>query len=208
MVKASEDLKISKKFKEKRKELKLSQEEVAKSIGVDQKTISHWENGINEPQLKKLRIFCNNYNIPLSFFIDKSFIREGVDSYNLNYYDSFESLEKSEFKLVNISKLFFNKDITENSFIVKTQEGSFDGKLNEDIFLLIEPCESVIFSKNISYLFKYQNDFYIRYISKNINSVIISAENKNFPPVILNEDEFLNIKIFGYVLGKIQIKID
>ncbi len=208
MVKASEDLKISKKFKEKRKELKLSQEEVAKSIGVDQKTISHWENGINEPQLKKLRIFCNNYNIPLSFFIDKGFIREDADSYNLNYYDSFESLEKSEFKIVNISKLFFNKDINENSFIVKTQEGVFDDKPNEDIFLLIEPCKSVIFSKNISYLFKYQNDFYIRYILKNINSVIISTENKNFPPVVLNEDELQNIKIFGYVLGKIQIKID
>ena len=43
----SEEAKISKKFKEKRKELKLSQEEVAKTIGVDQKTISHWENGIN-----------------------------------------------------------------------------------------------------------------------------------------------------------------
>ena len=59
---------LSLKLKSKRKELKLSQDEMARIIGVDQKTISHWENGVNEPQLNKIRIFCNNFNLPLSYF--------------------------------------------------------------------------------------------------------------------------------------------
>ena len=199
-----EDGKISKKFKEKRKELKLSQEEVAKSIGVDQKTISHWENGINEPQLKKLRIFCDNYNIPLSFFTGKSFIQKDTDNYKLYYYESFENLNKSEYKIINIPKIFFNKEISENSFIIKMHEISMINKYNKGDFLIIQPCENVDFSKNLVYLFSYQNDFYIRYISRNIKSIIISAENRDFPSVILDENEFLNIKIFGYITGKIQ----
>lgn len=57
-------------FKEKikfvRGELMISQEELAKRIGVSFSTVSRWELGKSVPQLvqqKKFEIFCNKYKI-------------------------------------------------------------------------------------------------------------------------------------------------
>ena len=44
------DNKLSKRIYELRKELKLSQKELAKQIGATQKAIDFWEKGINEPK--------------------------------------------------------------------------------------------------------------------------------------------------------------
>ena len=49
-------------IKELRQEFKLSQQQLAKEIGVSQKAIDFWEKGINEPKasyIKKLAIFFN-----------------------------------------------------------------------------------------------------------------------------------------------------
>lgn len=204
----SEENKISKKFKQKRKELKLSQEEVAKTIGVDQKTISHWENGINEPQLKRLRIFCENYDVPLSFFTDKSFIQNNNDIYRFGYYETFEHLKNSNSQTTVISKMFFSKEINENSFIIKMPDCSMDNKYNEGDFLLVEPYEKKQKLSDAVYLFEYQKDIYIRYISKNINSFLIRAENKDIPSVTLDEKDYKKLKILGRITGKIQIQAD
>lgn len=54
---------FSERFKQLRKKLNLSQEEIAKELNTGQKTISNWETGRNEPSLEALRTFCSNYNI-------------------------------------------------------------------------------------------------------------------------------------------------
>ena len=41
---------ISVRIKELRKELNISQQQLAKAIGVSQKAIDFWEKGINEPK--------------------------------------------------------------------------------------------------------------------------------------------------------------
>ena len=203
----NEEIKISKKFKAKRKELKLSQEEVAKSIGVDQKTISHWENGINEPQLKRLRIFCHNYNIPRSFFTDKSFIQNSAEVYMFNYYDSFENLVSGKFNIINISKLFFDTQIANSSFIVKMQGRSMIGKYDDGDLLIVSPYNNEVLSEKNPYIFKYADNIYVRYISNNINSVMLLAENKEVPPVELNKKELENITFLGNIIGKISVKM-
>ena len=203
----NEEIKISKKFKAKRKELKLSQEEVAKSIGVDQKTISHWENGINEPQLKRLRIFCHNYNIPISFFTDKSFIQNSAEVYMFNYYDSFENLVSGKFNIINISKLFFDTQIANSSFIVKMQGRSMIGKYDDGDLLIVSPYNNEVLSEKNPYIFKYADNIYVRYISNNINSVMLLAEIKDVPPVELNKKELENITFLGNIIGKISVKM-
>lgn len=50
-------------LKEFRKKHKLSQKEVAKSIGIDQRQWSRYENGINEFPLRYLKQICNLYKV-------------------------------------------------------------------------------------------------------------------------------------------------
>jgi transcriptional regulator with XRE-family HTH domain len=52
-----------------RKALKKSQSDLAKILGVDQKTISHWETGRNEPPLEALRTFSNLFKININWLL-------------------------------------------------------------------------------------------------------------------------------------------
>lgn len=60
-------------IKEKRKELKLTQEQLAKIVGVDRAAISQWENEITSPTKKNnLKKLCETLNIQPSILIDDS----------------------------------------------------------------------------------------------------------------------------------------
>lgn len=58
-------LEIGKSLKEKRTELNLTQEEVAKEIMVSRQTISNWENGKSYPDIENLVLLSQLYNISL-----------------------------------------------------------------------------------------------------------------------------------------------
>lgn len=58
--------KIGKYIQEKRKELKLTQLELASRLGVSEKTISNWENGRNMPDLSLFNPLCEELNISIN----------------------------------------------------------------------------------------------------------------------------------------------
>ncbi|QQK08965.1 helix-turn-helix transcriptional regulator [Miniphocaeibacter halophilus] len=58
-------MEIGKSLKEKRTELNLTQEEVAKEIMVSRQTISNWENGKSYPDIENLVLLSQLYNISL-----------------------------------------------------------------------------------------------------------------------------------------------
>lgn len=45
----------------------LTQEQVAKSIGVSKNTIFSWEKGISSPKADQVDMLCKLYNVPFSF---------------------------------------------------------------------------------------------------------------------------------------------
>ncbi len=61
----------------------LSQAALGKLLGVQAQTISNWENGKSEPNLKTINKLCEALNIPLYSLISKD-----VD-YQLNYEEAF-----------------------------------------------------------------------------------------------------------------------
>ena len=74
---------FSEKLKAARKQRGLSQAALGKLLDVQAKTISNWENGKSEPNLKTINKLCEVLNIPLYSLISKD-----VD-YQLNYDEAF-----------------------------------------------------------------------------------------------------------------------
>ncbi|MCQ2957867.1 MAG: XRE family transcriptional regulator [Candidatus Gastranaerophilales bacterium] len=200
---------ISLKLKAKRKELKLSQDEMARIIGVDQKTISHWENGINEPQLNKLRIFCDNFQIPVSYFTGES-VSEIKNTVKIDFYhDVYAScglggLVASEDKeTLEIPETLMPMKMKNDKkySIIKTRGNSMNPEIKDGDLVLIEHYNGEQIIDNAIYLFMYENEVFVKRLSKNINEIIITSDNKDYPQIILKSDEINRLNIIGKVFG-------
>lgn len=200
---------LSGKLKSKRKELKLSQEELARIIGVDQKTISHWENGINEPQLNKLRIFCDNFKVPMSYFTGE-ISKQIEDVMYIDYYsDVYASCgpggliasENKETLAIPTELLPTKLKRDKNYTIIRTRGDSMAPEIQDGDLLLIEHYTGEQIIDNSVYLFMYENEIFVKRLSKNINEMIITSDNKNYRQIVLRNEELENFHIIGKVFG-------
>ena len=200
---------LSVKLKTKRKELKLSQEEMARIIGVDQKTISHWENGINEPQLNKLRIFCDNFQVPISYFTGEQACQNS-NTVKIDFYsDVYASCgpggliasENKETLDIPLSLLPMKLKKDKSYSIIKTRGNSMNPEIQDGDMVLIEHYSGEQIIDNAIYLFMYENEVFIKRLSKNINEIIITSDNKDYPQIILKNEKINNLNIIGKVFG-------
>ena len=70
--KISEAIMFANILKTLRIENKLSQEELAKKIGSNQRQISKWENGIIEPNINQLKAIADEFQISTDYLIGRS----------------------------------------------------------------------------------------------------------------------------------------
>ena len=56
------EIKFAKNLKDLRKAKKITQKQLATTLGVDQRTVSAWENGICEPSFARLAEICQFFN--------------------------------------------------------------------------------------------------------------------------------------------------
>ena len=61
--------KISKRIYELRKDMKLSQSELAKKVGATQKAIDFWEKGINEPKASYIINLANFFGVSTDYLL-------------------------------------------------------------------------------------------------------------------------------------------
>ena len=200
---------LSAKLKSKRKELRLSQEELARIIGVDQKTISHWENGINEPQLNKLRIFCDNFKVPMSYFTGE--ISKQIE--NVMYIDYYSDVyascghggliasQNKETLAIPMELLPTKIKHDKNYSIIRTRGNSMAPEIKDGDLLLIEHYTGEQIVDNYIYFFMYDNEVFVKRLSKNINEMVITSDNKDYRQIVLRNEELENFHIIGKVFG-------
>ena len=110
--------------------LKLTQIEFAESIGVDQKTISYWENGNNIPNKSNIMTICNVFNLPNDYFKDVINViylpQENVNFHNnvipgdrieINYWSELPD----ELKNPKIQSVWFDREIIENAWGMRAE---------------------------------------------------------------------------------------
>ena len=95
-------------LKELRKEKKLSQKEIAKEMGISEKTLSRWENGESQIKQDKAEILANFFEVQVPYLLGYSNFRTHYEEdffYTTGYPVSFDQDEPVQ---VKNSKDFFN----------------------------------------------------------------------------------------------------
>ena len=69
-------------LKELRKEKKLSQKEIAGVLGVNEKTVSRWENGENEIKLAQANMLANHFGVSIEYLLGYGYKKRETKSVN------------------------------------------------------------------------------------------------------------------------------
>lgn len=180
-------------MKKKRKELGLTQNELAEKCGVSKNTIYNYENGKSEPNKETLNILAEIFNVPVLELMlneDKEKILKHSNYDELLTILENNVLEKIEKVLIkkykNITKKYINnKKIAQNIlFILKSITGKeiiYSPSIEKVIFFNIEDSTDIILY-----------DFIVieQYIL-NITSMIENLEKNN--DLFLNTTRFVNL---------------
>jgi len=88
-----------------------------------------------------------------------------------------------------------------NYSIIRVRGNSMSPEIKDGDLVLIEHYEGEQIIDNNIYLFMYENEVFVKRLSKNINEVIITSDNKDYPQIILRAEELNNLFIIGKVYG-------
>lgn len=70
--------------------------------------------------------------------------------------------------------------------------------------LLIIQLQDYIDKQNAIYAFTYEDEQYCKYLSKDLNTLIISSENKKYLDLRLVADDLSKVRVIGRVIGSIR----
>jgi len=86
-----------------------------------------------------------------------------------------------------------------NYSIIKTRGNSMAPEIQDGDLLLIEHYDGEQIIDNAVYFFMYENEVFVKRLSKNINEMIIPSDNKDYKQIVLQKDELNNM----YIIGKV-----
>ena len=185
------------KIKTLRKEHKLTQEGLAKKLGVAATAVSAWERDANKPLMDKIMIMSEMFNVPFTHFFD-------VEEYN----DSEEVLLPLYGKVACGEGLVVFETPTEyistpedwlksgEYFYVRASGDSMTGARIYDGDILFMRKQEEVENGQIAAVC-IDDEIVLKRVFKNYGDLILQSENKNYPPRIYNPNRDRNIRIIG-----------
>lgn len=179
-----------------RKDKNVTQSELSKNTKINLGHITHIENGERNPSYKALKNICKFLKVPYTLLM--SIYDKKITDDQINYkvfdhinYNKIISIDSS-YSLIDCPK-----DIHEASIAIKINSNAMEPTLKINSYAFIE-LSAPLEHKDIG-LFLYDDELLIRRFFIRKKSLVLRADNKNLPDIILSEnDEF---KIIGKVIG-------
>lgn len=214
---------IDQRLKELRENLKLSQKELADSLGTLLTTISKYERGENKPSVDFLLKLCEIYNVNLSWLIAGKgsmfivppdnkvlcqnnenaypieFVKMGAAAGTITWFDDYEP-EKEV--------IYFDKAWIKNILKVKPEylkaffsDGdSMQPTINDRDLLLIDTSKNQLHSSGV-FVFWLDGDLLVKRLELTLElDIEIISDNSNYPKRLLKRKSNKQFKILGKVI--------
>lgn len=141
-------------------------------------------------------------------------LRGNTNCIKLNYYpDVFGSCGNGSMvfsetaEKIDVTKSLINNYSASNKYSVINARGSSMAPLiqNED-YLIVEEYKGEQIVDDDIYVFRYNDELFVKRLAKNIDQILVISENKQFENRVINLSEN-NFQIIGKIVGLFRTKI-
>lgn len=183
---------------QKNKNGKVTQNDIACAIGTSRANVSKLfakNSFINDEKIEKIeKYFDVNLNIipeilQIDYFPeDIAVVKKGALVFSNK---SVKTMIPQTFLSVEKNSRYIMCNSKDNSMFPYIIEGDF---------VIIELKNETKIVNNKVHAFIYNDEFYIRRLSKNINQIIVKSDNKDFPTQYIEKSEMKNLHILGQIV--------
>lgn len=188
-----------------KKKGKVTQNDIARAIGTSRANVSKLfskNSFINDEKIKKIEKYFD-----VSFEnIKDDFV---IDYYPDSPFEIINNQIKISEKKVKFHLPFGLFNVNKNFKYIMTNaiDDSMLPNLKKDDFVIIELSDNQNIVNNKIHAFIYEDCFYIRRLSKNINQIIVQSDNETYPVQYIKKEDFSKLYIVGQAVYMIRTEI-
>lgn len=184
---------------------KPSQNEIAKIIGVKQSVIGNRVMRDSEFKDEEVKLLEEHYGVSLRQYSDPNTIQ-------LDFYDNVAGscgaglmvFDESSHK-ISVPKDVISRYSTSNKYSVILAKGSSmqpEIMDNDKVIIKMWNGEQIIDDR--IYLFRYDNEIFLKKLCKNFDQIVVKSNNPEFPHRFIEGDKIKNLNIIGEVVGLLR----
>ena len=182
---------------EKKLNFKINHNNISKIINVSANALSNRfsnDGYLKDEEIKKIEDF---YKINITDMHTSANIDFFSDIFNFKNQITNEKIQIP----LNFIKNFSNAD---DYFILETAGDTMSPIIKDKDKLLIKRHKGEQILDNHIYIFEYNNEIFIKRLTKNIDQIVIKSDNELYPTRILQKNEFKEFSIIGQIIGLIR----
>lgn len=182
---------------EKKLNFKINHNNISKIINVSANALSNRfsnDGYLKDEEIKKIEDF---YKINITDMHTSANIDFFSDIFNFKNQITNEKIQIP----LDFIKNFSNAD---DYFILETAGDTMSPIIKDKDKLLIKRHKGEQILDNHIYIFEYNNEIFIKRLTKNIDQIVIKSDNELYPTRILQKDEFKEFSIIGQIIGLIR----
>ena len=190
---------------------KVSYADVGKALGVSRQYINQIKyDDLTAEQIEKIEKFFNIHLTDVKLTDVKWTDDKPADSHmvRLNYYpDAIASCGNGTFEMSNER---ISYEIPLNMFPVSKNAQSYSmchargnsmyPRIWDGDFVICEHYDDMKINNGEIYIFCYEDQLYLKRLSKNINQIVVESENPEFPTQYIEKEEMNNVHLIGHVM--------
>lgn len=191
------------KIKHLRKQNNLTQDDLAKRLGVAKTTVSTWERGGNRPLMDKIVVMSDMFNVPISYFFDEP--TEDIQIVNIPLLGAI-SCGNPITAIENVDE--YQKEIktqlpTGNLFYLKAQGNSMYPIIPDGAVVMVREQVDVENGEIAAVLINGDEEATIKRVRRINDHILLEPENKEYNSIIIDKRNPARI------LGKVvRVKYD
>ena len=203
-------MEIGEKLVKLRKKHKLNQSEFAVKIGVTQKTVSFWEQNKNIPDENNIVTICNIFNLPNTYFNTEviNITNKSEETIAVDYYpDVLASCGNGAYELSqNCIKydvpatLFPPSQNVKGYSMCHAKGNSMYPRIWDGDFVICEHKDDMKIENGEIYIFCFDDQIYLKRLTKNINQIVVESENPDFPTQYIEKEQMNDVHLIGHVI--------